>query len=111
MLGARDRRGSARRQPGLDFRQVPDDGRRGNSPRCSRGGFSTKIHLRTNANGEPLTFDVTGGEAHEVKGYEALIELHDVAEVQAWLASRLRADRARPASRGRIVFDQWPPLA
>jgi transposase len=45
----------------------------------SRGGFSTKIHLRTNANGEPLTFDVTGGEAHEVKGYEALIELHDVA--------------------------------
>jgi hypothetical protein len=32
----------------------------------SRGGFSTKIHLRTNANGEPLTFDVTGGEAHEV---------------------------------------------
>jgi transposase len=45
----------------------------------SRGGFSTKIHLRTNANGEPLTFDVTGGEAHEVKGYEALIKLHDVA--------------------------------
>jgi transposase len=45
----------------------------------SRGGFSTKIHLRTNANGEPLTFDVTGGEAHEVNGYEALIELHDVA--------------------------------
>ena len=40
---------------------------------------STKIHLRTNANGEPLTFDVTAGEAHEVKGYEALIELHDVA--------------------------------
>jgi transposase len=42
-------------------------------------GFSTKIHLRTNANGEPPTFDVTGGEAHEVNGYEALIELHDVA--------------------------------
>ena len=34
----------------------------------SRGGFSTKIHLRTNAKGDPLTFDVTGGEAHEVKG-------------------------------------------
>ena len=29
----------------------------------SRGGFSTKIHLRTNAKGDPLTFDVTGGEA------------------------------------------------
>ena len=43
----------------------------------SRGGFSTKIHLRTNAKGDPLTFDVTGGEAHEVKGYDALMELHD----------------------------------
>jgi hypothetical protein len=27
----------------------------------SRGGFSTKIHLRTNAKRDPLTFDVTGG--------------------------------------------------
>jgi hypothetical protein len=42
----------------------------------SRGGFSTKIHLRANAKGNPLTFDVTGGEAHEVKGYDALMELH-----------------------------------
>src|SRR6266498_5465374 len=32
----------------------------------SRGGFSTKFHLRTNAKGDPLTFDVTGGEVHEV---------------------------------------------
>ena len=44
----------------------------------SRGGFSTKIHLRTNAQGNPLTFDVTGGEAHEVKGYDALMELCDL---------------------------------
>jgi transposase len=44
----------------------------------SRGGFSTKIHLRTNAKGDPLTFDLTGGEAHEVKGYDALMELHDI---------------------------------
>ena len=26
----------------------------------------------------PLTFDVTGGEAHEVKGYDALMESHDI---------------------------------
>ena len=32
----------------------------------------------TNAKGDPLTFDVTGGEAHEVKGYDALMELHDI---------------------------------
>jgi IS5 family transposase len=45
---------------------------------AARGGFSTKIHLRTNAKGYPLTFDVTGGEAREVKGYDALMELHDI---------------------------------
>ena len=44
----------------------------------SRGGFSTKIHLRTNAEGNPLTFDISGGEVHEVNAYDALMELHDV---------------------------------
>ena len=29
----------------------------------ARGGFSPKIHLRTNAKGDPLIFDVTSGEA------------------------------------------------
>jgi transposase len=43
----------------------------------SRGGFSTKVHLRTSAKGEPLAFELTGGEAHEVKGYEALMTLYD----------------------------------
>ena len=40
-------------------------------------GSRQKIHLRTNAKGDPLTFDVTGGEAHEVKRYDPLMELHD----------------------------------
>ena len=35
----------------------------GKRPVALRGGFSTKIHLRTNAKGDPLIFDVTGGEA------------------------------------------------
>jgi transposase len=43
----------------------------------SRGGFSTKIHLRTNAKGDPLTFDITGGEVHETQGFAALMALHD----------------------------------
>jgi transposase len=38
------------------------------------GGFSTKIHLRTDAKGRPLVFELTGGEAREVKGYDALME-------------------------------------
>ena len=43
----------------------------------ARGGFSPKIHLRTNAKGDPLIFHVTSGEAHEVKGYDALMRLHE----------------------------------
>jgi transposase len=43
----------------------------------SRGGFATKIHLRTNGNGNPLTFDLTGGEVHETQGFDALMALHD----------------------------------
>jgi transposase len=43
----------------------------------SRGGFSTKIHLRTNAKGNPLTFDLTGGEVHDTQGFDALMKLHD----------------------------------
>jgi hypothetical protein len=71
-LGVRDAAFETPGQRGIDYQKQEALGR-------SRGGFSSKIHLRTNANGDPLTFDVTGGEAHEVKGYEALIELHHVA--------------------------------
>jgi hypothetical protein len=38
---------------------------------------ASRLHLRTNAKRDPLTFDVTGGAAHEVKGYDALMRLHE----------------------------------
>jgi transposase len=40
----------------------------------SRGGFSTKIHLRVDGNGRPLTFLITEGERHETVVFEALME-------------------------------------
>ena len=40
----------------------------------SRGGFSTKIHLRVDGNGRPLTFLITEGERHEAVVFEALME-------------------------------------
>jgi IS5 family transposase len=40
----------------------------------SRGGFSTKIHLRVDGNGRPLTFVITEGERHEAVVFEALME-------------------------------------
>src|SRR5271155_1270838 len=68
-------------------RQRPDDrlDRRARPPTCrrrpkkagaqgeglgrSRGGFSTKIHLRSNGLGLPVAVVLTGGEVSDVKGY------------------------------------------
>lgn len=40
----------------------------------SRGGFSTKIHLATDALGNALRFILTGGERHDITQAEQLIE-------------------------------------
>jgi transposase len=75
------RRGTCHRFDGRAGASACSRRKRGNQEKQalgrSRGGFSTKIHLRTNAKGNPLAFEVTGGEAHEVKGYEVLMKLHD----------------------------------
>ncbi len=40
----------------------------------SRGGFSTKIHLATDALGNALRFILTGGERNDITQAEALVE-------------------------------------
>ena len=40
----------------------------------SKGGFSTKIHLRCDGNGLPITFLLTVGERHEAVVFESLME-------------------------------------
>jgi transposase len=40
----------------------------------SRGGFSTKIHLRAEGRGKPVTFVLTGGERNEQLALPALLE-------------------------------------
>lgn len=39
----------------------------------SRGGFSTKVHVRAEGGGKPLAFVVSGGERHESRYVEALL--------------------------------------
>ena len=45
----------------------------------SKGGFTTKIHLRCDNNGRPITFLLTVGERHEAVVFEALMEQGAVA--------------------------------
>ena len=40
----------------------------------SRGGFTTKVHLRCNAAGLPVGVVLTAGEAHDVTAYDALMQ-------------------------------------
>jgi Putative transposase of IS4/5 family (DUF4096)/Transposase DDE domain len=44
----------------------------------SRGGLSTKLHLRTEGNGRPMVIIVTGGQAHENPILPALMETGQV---------------------------------
>ncbi len=40
----------------------------------SRGGFSTKINARTNAEGLPIGIVITPGQAHDVTAFPALMQ-------------------------------------
>jgi transposase len=41
----------------------------------SRGGFSMKIHLKTDHDGHPIDFDLTGGEASDSRNFGTLLDL------------------------------------
>jgi transposase len=55
----------------------------------SRGGFSTKVHLRAEGEGKPLTFVFTPGQRHESTVFTTLLEQGAVK----------RAGRGRPRVR------------
>src|SRR5919107_1875032 len=39
----------------------------------SRGGFTTKIHIRAEGLGKPVTFSLTGGQVHDSQQFATLI--------------------------------------
>jgi hypothetical protein len=41
----------------------------------SRGGFSSKIHLKFDFDGLPLAFHLTGGEASDSRNFEILLDI------------------------------------
>jgi transposase len=87
----------------------------------SRGGFSTKLHLRADAHGRPVALHLTGGERHDLLGVEPLFEqavLHagkrgrprwkpaavvaDKAYSAAWLVGAFRHKRIVPIIPNRV---------
>lgn len=60
--------------PGAPLRS----GRKRGTPRQglgrSKGGFTTKIHLRANGDGLPMAAEITGGEVSDYKGYSPVMQ-------------------------------------
>ncbi|MFC4424871.1 IS5 family transposase [Deinococcus navajonensis] len=72
-------------------------GQEGEALGRSRGGFGTKIHLRAEGNGLPVAFVLSGGERHEAKFLQPLLEIGSVN----------RPGRPRPRIRPhRVVGDK-----
>jgi len=63
----------------------------------SRGGISTKIHLISDAHGNPLDFLITPGQAHESRSAEALL--------CGWKAEYVLGDRAYDGDPVRKVIE------
>jgi transposase len=47
----------------------------------SQGGFSTKVHVRAEGQGKPITFVLTPGQRHETVAFERLMEQGAVKRV------------------------------
>ncbi len=57
----------------------------------SKGGYSTKLHLRGEGRGKPITWVLTGGQRQEATQAEALLEHGAVGRPSG--QTRLRPDR------------------
>ena len=62
------------RRPRAPARGRSQRGQDGQALGRSRGGFTTKLHLRCDARGLPLALVLTPGEAHETRAFADLVE-------------------------------------
>lgn len=69
----------------------------------SRGGFSTKIHIKVDLDGLPLAFHLTGGEASDSRQFELLLGLGPDITPRAAVCDKgydAKANRAAARRRG-----------
>jgi hypothetical protein len=81
----------------------------------SQGGWSTKVHLRAEGTGKPITFVLTPGQAHEAPSFEQLMKpgaiARKVAGCPQWRPGRIIGDKAYTSHHIRqflkdIIFSQ-----
>jgi hypothetical protein len=73
----------------------------------SRGGFSTKIHLKVDLDGLPLALHLTGGEASDCRNFEVLLDVGpDVRPRAAITDKRYDSKANRDGARRRGICAQ-----
>ncbi|MFG1404303.1 IS5 family transposase [Xanthobacter sediminis] len=78
-------------------------GQQGHALGRSRGGFSTKIHLKSDFDGHPLAFHLTGGEVGDSPLFKLLLDLGPDVKPRAALADKgydAKANRALARAHG-----------
>jgi transposase len=75
----------------------------------SRGGFSSKIHLKTDFDGHPIAFDLTGGEKGDAPHFPILLGLGPDIDPRAAIGDKGYASKAnRKAARDRGIIPVIP---
>ncbi|MBN9079381.1 MAG: IS5 family transposase [Rhizobiales bacterium] len=107
--------GAPRADVRLDHRARPclggrsQRGQNGQALGRSRGGFSTKIHLKTDFDGHPIAFDLTGGEKGDAPHFPILLGLGPDVDPRAAVADKGYASKAnRHAARSRGIIPVIP---
>jgi transposase len=87
-------------------------GQEGQALGRSRGGFSTKVHLKTDFDGHPIAFDLTGGEKADAPHFPILLGLGPDIDPRAAVADKGYAGKAnRQAARKRGIIPVIPAKA
>jgi transposase len=75
-------------------------GQEGQALGRSRGGFTTKIHSKSDASGDIIAFDLTGGEAPDGRHFETLLDIGPDIQPRAVICDKpRRSEGARHRSR------------
>jgi transposase len=87
-------------------------GQEGQALGRSRGGFTTKIHAKSDASGDIIAFDLTGGEAFDGRHFETLLDIGPDIQPRAVICDKGYASKVnRDAARARGIAPIIPHKA
>ena len=87
-------------------------GQEGQALGRSRGGFTTKIHAKSDASGDIIAFDLTGGEAPDGRHFDTLLDIGPDIQPRAAICDKDYASKAnRKAARARGIAPVIPRKA